>query len=166
MEQQRAEWAAGVQAERVFPGDLAPLTITIRRAKIKGWMVWNASDPDNVSGYCSTFAEAWEMAQEMAIEHGRPYGELPFRPQQQYLPAPQPMQAPPPRTQVYAPQTQPPPVPQEPMPSFMEPKAPQEPALVDKIASVMGRNGRGATVQAAYLFMAGAAAWQLWPFGA
>jgi len=164
MEQQtRAEWVKDVPAEAAFGGgDL--LTISIRRAKKRGWMVWDAADAENPTAFCSTLADVNDEVQERLAALGRLNNELPFRPQQQYLPAPQPMQAPPPRTQVYAPQTQPPPMPEQ-MPSFMEEKPPKEPALVDKIAGVMGRNGRGATVQAAYLFMAGAAVWQVWPFG-
>jgi hypothetical protein len=160
MTQQRAEWAKDVPAEAAFASaDL--LTISIRRAKKRGWMVWDAADAENPTAFCSTLADVNDEVQERLAALGRLNNELPFRPQQQqYLPAPQPMQAPPPRTQVYAPQTQPPPMPQEPLPSFMEPK-PEEPQLRDKIASVMRNSGRGTTVQAAYLFMAGTVAWQL-----
>lgn len=168
MTQQRAEWVKDVPAEAIF-ADGGVLTISIRRAKKRGWMVWDASDVDNPTAFCSTLAEVNDEVQERLLALGRlNNGELPFRPQQPQLMAPTQYQQPmPPRTTVYPPQSQPPPQPQqEQMPSFLEEKPPKEPNLVDKIGSVMHRNARAGTVNAAYLFMAGVMAWQFWPFGA
>lgn len=142
MEQQRAEWASNVPASVLgFDGSL---TITIKPGIVSGWMVWsgNNKEPD---GYFTSLPEAWEFATLLAIEMGKPRGELPFRPQQpmQILP-PQPQ--PQAYTQPIQQPQQPPPTPsyREPMPSFIEKET-----LTDKIASVQRNGSRAASLAVA-----------------
>jgi hypothetical protein len=137
--------------------DGSTLGLTLSRGKRGGWVVWNAAETDCPTAYCSTLAEAWNIATEMACELGKPTNELPFVPQQPqqltYQPVPQPQQ----RAQPPAPQTQ-----YNYSPSREEVETRN---LAERIASVASANGRSAASHAMFVILGLSALAQAWPFG-
>jgi hypothetical protein len=137
----------------------AQITLTICKAKGRGWLMWDAGDSGQVSAACTTLAEVNDEVQALLLRLGRDNGnELPFRPQQQQL-AYQPERSVQPQS-YQMPQGHP----AEPFPSVVERERTN--GLAEQIAKVRAGNARVATVQVAYICMAAAALWQIWPFGA
>jgi hypothetical protein len=138
--------------------DGSTLGLTLSRGKRGGWVVWNAAETDCPTAYCSTLAEAWNIATEMACELGKPTNELPFIPAQPqqltYQPQPQVRAQPAPQQQYNYP---------PPTPSRDEVETRN---LAERIASVASANGRSAASHAMFVILGLSALAQAWPFGA